>query len=77
MQHKQTVLSPFRFFAAAVLVATYTKAPQVDINLLAITYLLARISFVACYLLDKATLRSVCWSVGILAITGLFVISAI
>lgn len=67
----------FPFFAAAILVATYTKAPQDDINLLAITYLLARISFIACYLLDKAGLRSLCWSVGVLAIIGLFVISAI
>jgi uncharacterized MAPEG superfamily protein len=67
----------FPFFAAAILVATYTKAPQVDINLLAITYLLARVSYIACYLLDKAALRSLCWLVGILAITGLFVISAI
>ena len=67
----------FPFFAAAILVATYTKAPQVDINLLAITYLLARVSYIACYLLDKASLRSLCWLVGMLSITGLFVISAI
>jgi uncharacterized MAPEG superfamily protein len=34
----------FPFYAAAVLVATYTKAAPTDVNLLAIIYLLARVS---------------------------------
>lgn len=67
----------FPFYAAAILVATYTKAPQEDISLLAIIYLLARFLYIICYVIDKATLRSVCWLVGILAISGLFVISSL
>ena len=67
----------FPFYAAAILVATYVSAPVPLLNTLAIVYLLARVAFVLCYVADKPTLRTIFWIIGMLAIAGLFVISAI
>ncbi len=46
------------------------------INVLALTAVAARIAYTACYLTDRATLRSLCWMVGILCIIALFGVAA-
>ncbi|HEX2791471.1 MAG TPA: MAPEG family protein [Steroidobacteraceae bacterium] len=63
-------------FAAAVLIAQLLHAPQSSANLLAIGFIVARGLHLACYLLDRATLRSIAWLLGLLCVIGLFVISA-
>lgn len=66
----------FPLFAAAVLVATYLKAPQASIDGLATVFVIARILYIGCYVTDRASLRSLCWLVGIASAVGLFVVSA-
>ena len=55
----------FSFFAVAVLLAEMKGAPQGTLDALAVGFLLARLAYVACYLGDRPTLRSVMWAVGL------------
>jgi len=63
-------------FIAAVLVAHFAGAEQVLVDQLALGFVVSRVLYSICYLTDWATLRSLVWTVGLLFIVGLFVISA-
>lgn len=63
----------FAPFAAAVLVAHLLGARSGVMDALALTFLVARLVYVGCYLGDLATLRSVVWGVGWLATLAMFV----
>ncbi len=63
----------FPFFAAAVIIAHLTNAPQGRIDLLAIAFVLARVAYVTCYLADWHWARSLVWFVGYLACIAIFV----
>ena len=62
----------FPFFAAAVVIAHLVAAPQARIDLLAVVFVVARAAFIACYLANLATLRSLVWLVGFGAVVALF-----
>ncbi|CAG9175171.1 hypothetical protein LMG23992_02883 [Cupriavidus laharis] len=64
----------FPFFAAAVLTATYLQAPQARINELAVVFIIARVLYTVCYLTDRATLRTLCWTIGFLSVVGIFLL---
>ena len=66
----------FPFFAVAVLVAEQLQANPLLIDLLAVAFIIARITYTALYLTDKPTLRSAAWFAGYLCILGLFGIAA-
>ena len=63
----------FPFFAAAVIVAHLTQAPQDRIDALAVIFIVARIAFIVCYLADWHWTRSIAWTIGIVATITLFV----
>ena len=63
----------FPFFAAAVIVAHLTQAPQDRIDALAVIFIVARVAYVACYLADWHWPRSIVWTMGIVATMTLFV----
>lgn len=63
----------FPFFAAAVIVAHLTQAPQERIDALAVIFIFARVAYVACYLADWHWTRSIVWTIGIVATMTLFV----
>jgi len=63
-------------FAAGVLTATYLKASPSAIDVLAITFIAARLAYLWCYLNNHATARSVIWFIGVGATVGLFVAAA-
>ena len=63
-------------FVAAVLVAHLAGAEQMLIDQLAIGFVVSRVLYSICYLMNWASLRSLVWMVGLLFIVGLFVISA-
>ena len=65
----------FPFFAAGVLVAQQLHAPQDSIDMLAIAFIASRIAYTGLYLTDRATLRTVSWLIGYLAVIGLFLIA--
>jgi len=53
----------FPFFAAAVIIAHLTSAPQGRLDLLAIVFVVARIVYVVCYLVDWHWARSLVWTI--------------
>ena len=62
-------------FTAAVLVASFTQGPQLIIDQLAVLYVLARVAYIACYIGDRPSLRSLVWLVGVLCCVALFVVA--
>ena len=64
----------FPAFAAAVFVAELTHAPQSRIDQLAGIFVLLRVIYTALYIADQAFLRSIVWSLGLIAIIWLFVL---
>lgn len=70
-------IETFPFFAAAVLLAEFRQASQPSIDLLAAGFLLTRIAFVAAYIGDQATLRTVLWNVAFFFNIGIFFLPAI
>jgi uncharacterized MAPEG superfamily protein len=63
----------FPFFAAAVIIAHLTGAPQDRVNALAVIFVVARALYIGCYLADWHWARSTVWLVGLLATLTLFV----
>ena len=66
----------FPFFAAAVLVAQQVAAPQGQIDIAALVFIVARILYTVLYLTDKPSPRSAVWLIGYLSVVALFVIAA-
>jgi uncharacterized MAPEG superfamily protein len=66
----------FPLFAAGVLVAHVAGGAQPRIDALALTFVGARVAYLAFYLADRATLRSLAWFVGIAAAVALFFTAA-
>jgi uncharacterized MAPEG superfamily protein len=62
----------FPFFAAAVIIAHVAGAPQGRIDLFAVVFILARLLYIAFYLADMATLRSLAWFAGLGSVIALF-----
>jgi len=65
----------FPFFAAAVIVAHLRGAQQDTMDLLCIAFIAARVAYIALYLANLATLRSLVWLVGMGCTVALFFIS--
>lgn len=54
------------FFMAAVVIAHQLQAEQGRLDLLAVAFVALRLAFIALYLADLATLRSVVWGLALL-----------
>ncbi len=63
----------FPFFAAAVIVAHLTHAPQDRIDALAVIFIVARVAYFLCYLADWHWPRSIVWTIGFVATITIFV----
>lgn len=66
----------FPFFAAGVVIAVLQHVPVATIDILAIVYLVARVGFIACYLTDRASARSLFWVAGFAACVALYLFAA-
>jgi uncharacterized MAPEG superfamily protein len=66
----------FPFFAAAVIVAHLTQAPQDRIDTLAVMFVLARAAFIVFYVADWHWARSIVWTIGVVATITIFVSGA-
>jgi uncharacterized MAPEG superfamily protein len=66
----------FPFFAAAVIVAQLTGAPQERVDILALIFIAARVAYLACYVADWQAARSLVWLVGLLACLTIFLLGA-
>lgn len=54
------------FFFAAVLSAQYLQAAPLSLDLLALAFVLLRIAYIYFYVADKASLRSIVWTLAFL-----------
>ncbi|MFZ2737604.1 MAG: MAPEG family protein [Burkholderiaceae bacterium] len=66
----------FPFFAASVILAILAEADPEKIDALAGFFVLFRIAYIACYLSDKATARSLFWVLGYGCVIWLFILAA-
>lgn len=64
------------FFAAAVIVAHQLGAPQGRLDGLALAWLVLRLVYVAAYVSDRATVRSLVWVAALAVNTWIFVLAA-
>jgi uncharacterized MAPEG superfamily protein len=63
-------------FSAGVFTAHLAHAPQHTVDLIAQAFIVARVGYIACYLGDRATLRSIVWTLSVALSIALFVVSA-
>lgn len=64
-------------FAAAVIIAHLAGgAQQGTLDSLAVLFVVSRVLYIICYLIDQATLRSIAWFVGMATIVSLFCVAA-
>jgi uncharacterized MAPEG superfamily protein len=68
----QNGMEGFAFFAAAVILSQLRGAHQPLVDGLAAAYVGLRLAYVAAYLVNRPTLRSVIWSIGLLVNVALF-----
>jgi len=68
-------METFPFFATAVLLAEFRSAPQSWVDSLALGFLVTRVAFVAAYVGNKPTLRTVLWNAAMAFNVGLFFLS--
>ena len=59
-------------FFAAVIIASVANAPQNRIDLLAIGFVVARITYLICYIANWPTTRSIVWTLGIACVVAIF-----
>ena len=71
----QNTLEAFPLFAAGVLLALIAEAPIAMVNNLCLAFVVARVAYSVCYLMDIATLRSVAWGVGFVSSIWLMVLA--
>ena len=62
----------FPFYAIGILVAMHAQVPQERIDMYAAVFIVARMVYVASYVMDKDKLRSLAWFVGFLCTLGLY-----
>ncbi|WP_158807092.1 MAPEG family protein [Beijerinckia sp. L45] len=74
----QNGLETFPFFAVAVVVASGGSAHTAIgvLNTLALTWLALRLVYIAAYLLDWPSLRSLAWIAGLFMTVGIFTLPA-
>ena len=59
-------------FFAAVIIASMANAPQNRVDLLAIGFVLTRITYLICYLVTWPTTRSIVWLTGLVCVVAIF-----
>lgn len=70
---QQNSFEALPIFIAGVLIAEGLQAPpQARIDSLAMLFVAARVGYIGAYLADRATLRSILWTVGLGACIALF-----
>jgi uncharacterized MAPEG superfamily protein len=66
----------FAPFAAGVIIAQLSAAPQARIDTLAVAFIALRLVYGALYVLDRAVLRSVAWGLAFACTVALFLTAA-
>jgi len=69
----QNAFEAFPAFAAGVIIAHLAQAPQGTIDMLALIFIVARLAYLACYILNQHVMRSLLWTVGFGCTVGFFI----
>jgi len=69
---QQNSWEAFAVFTAAVLVSFAVRGPLPRVNELAMVFIGARLVYLPLYMLGKGTLRSLAWTVGMVATVSIF-----
>ena len=69
---QQNSFEALPIFIAGVLIAERLQASQGRIDILALVFVAARMGYIAAYVADRATLRSLLWLVALVASIALF-----
>ena len=69
---QQNSFEALPLFIAGVLAAQQMHADQYHVDLLAMIFVALRIAYIALYVADKPSLRSLVWAVGLACSIGLF-----
>lgn len=64
-------------FAAGVIIAVIAGGNITAVNTLAVLFVLLRLGYGACYITDRANLRSLVWAAAAACTVALFVVAAI
>jgi uncharacterized MAPEG superfamily protein len=72
---QQNCLEAFPFFAVGVILAALGGVDGDALEAISWAFIAARVVYVACYVVDKATWRSVAWVVGYGLVIYLYVLS--
>ena len=59
-------------FFAAVIIASLMHAPQARLDLLALGFVISRITYLICYVGNWPTMRSIVWLCGIVCVVAIF-----
>ena len=59
-------------FFAAVIIAHLENASQIRVDLLALGFVAARIAYLACYVANWPTARSIVWLAGLVCVVAIF-----
>lgn len=73
---QQNAWEAFAPFASACIIAYFMNLSPHHLNSAAAVFICARIAHGLCYLANWASLRSLCWFIGLVAVLYLFIASA-
>ena len=68
-------LEAFPFYAAGVILAMLAGVDVAQLQIVALVFVVSRMLYVYCYVTDKASLRSLVWSVGFFASVSLYALA--
>lgn len=74
---QQNSFEAFPFFAAAVVLALWSGADASEVTMWAWGFVVARIAYIYCYVVDRATARSLWWAAAIAIVIRLYVMAAL
>ncbi len=73
---QQNSFEAFPAFAAAVIIAHLAQGSQAAVNVLAVAFVLLRITYGWAYITDRPTIRSLVWIAALGCMVGLFIVAA-
>lgn len=72
---QQNSFEAFPFFAAGVVLALLSEVEVEDVTECGWFFIVMRVAYIYCYVTDRATLRSIFWSLGLAAVLRLYVLA--
>lgn len=72
---QQNCLEAFPFFAVGAILAALSGSDGDPLELVTWIFIVARIIYIACYLADKASLRSLSWVIGYFCVIYLYALA--